>query len=109
MVRLKLKPMDAMYDRHGNVVVDPLTGLPQIVTEEIDILIDDEVAASTIAYIEQVRKYRVSLNPPVPLDDSKARLLQQQQEEEKQNLIKLEQERKKQRSVEFEKNKHKEK
>jgi hypothetical protein len=108
MMRLRLKPMDQMYDRHGNVVVDSSTGLPQIVTEEIDILIEEEVAARTIAYIEQMRKYPSISKPPIPLDDSIAKLLRQQ-EEEKQELIKKEQERKKQQSAEFEKNKHKEK
>lgn len=54
-MKIKLKPMDHMYDRRGRHLFNTITQLPVFVTEEITIDVDDDVAEATLKYIESNR------------------------------------------------------
>jgi hypothetical protein len=67
MAKIKLQPMDHMYDRRGRHLMNSITHMPVFVTVETEVEVDDDVAAATLAYIEENRKNFASYLRPVEI------------------------------------------
>jgi hypothetical protein len=69
MAKIKLQPMDHMYDRRGRHLMNSITHMPVFVTVETEVEVDDDVAAATLAYIEENRKnFHTYLRPVEHVD-----------------------------------------
>jgi hypothetical protein len=67
MAKIKLQPMDHMYDRRGRHLMNSITMMPVFVTVESEVEVDDDVAEATLAYIEENRKNFDSYLRPVEI------------------------------------------
>jgi len=65
MAKIKLKPMDHMYDRRGRHLMNTITQMPTFVSEDTEVEIDDDVAEAVVKYIEENRKNASSYIRPM--------------------------------------------